>query len=88
MFVGKVMYDESSLAYISSWVPGRIDRLFVDFTGTKVRKGDHLIKLYSPELISAQEEYIQAMKNLKDSSKSTLEVIQNSAKANLQSSID
>lgn len=38
--VGKVDYDETRLSYISAWVPGRIDRLFVDFTGVNVRKGD------------------------------------------------
>ena len=61
--VGKVDYDETSLSYISAWVSGRIERLFVDFTGTKVRKGDHLIQIYSPELIASQEEYLQAIKN-------------------------
>lgn len=57
---GKVEYDETRLAYISAWVPGRIDRLYVDFTGTSVRKGDHLVYLYSPELVSAQQELLQA----------------------------
>jgi len=59
--VGKVEYDETRLAYISAWVPGRIDRLYVDFTGTSVRKGDHLVYLYSPELVSAQQELLQAL---------------------------
>jgi len=58
--VGKVDYDETKLAYITAWVPGRLDRLYVDYTGVPVRKGDHLVYLYSPELLSAQEELIQA----------------------------
>lgn len=84
--VGSVGYDETRLSYISAWVPGRIDRLFVDFTGTKVRKGDHLIKLYSPDLISAQEEYIQAIKNWENTKTSELSVMSQTAKTTLTSS--
>jgi len=51
---------KAKLAYITAWVPGRLDRLYVDYTGVPVRKGDHLVYLYSPELLSAQEELIQA----------------------------
>ena len=83
--VGKVDYDETRLSYISAWVPGRIDRLFVDFTGTKVRKGDHLIKLYSPELLATQEEYLQAIKNLEETKNSQLSVIRDTAKTTLES---
>ncbi|RMG06596.1 MAG: efflux RND transporter periplasmic adaptor subunit [Planctomycetota bacterium] len=60
-FVGRVDYDETRLDYITAWFPGRLDRLFVDFTGTRVEKGDHLAEVYSPELISAQEELLQAV---------------------------
>ncbi len=63
--VGKVEYDESRLKNITSWVPGRLDRLYVDYTGVPVKKGDHLVWLYSPELISAQEEYLLALRNMK-----------------------
>jgi len=60
--VGKIQYDETRVRQITAWVPGRLDRLYVDFTGTTVRKGDHLVSLYSPDLISAQAELLQAMK--------------------------
>jgi Cu(I)/Ag(I) efflux system membrane fusion protein len=60
--VGKVVYDETRLKYITAWVPGRIDRLYVDYTGIQVRKGDHLASLYSPQLITAQQELIEAKK--------------------------
>jgi Cu(I)/Ag(I) efflux system membrane fusion protein len=53
---GKVDYDETRVKNITAWVPGRIDRLFVDFTGITVNKGDHMVELYSPQLISAQTE--------------------------------
>jgi len=58
--VGKIDYDETRLAYITAWVPGRLDRLYVDFTGVEVRKGDHMVYMYSPELYSAQEELLLA----------------------------
>jgi Cu(I)/Ag(I) efflux system membrane fusion protein len=58
--VGKISYDESRLAYITAWFPGRLDRLFADFTGITVSKGDHLVQIYSPELLATQEELIQA----------------------------
>ncbi|WP_425401112.1 efflux RND transporter periplasmic adaptor subunit [Aeoliella sp.] len=60
--VGKVDYDETKLGYISAWVPGRLDRLYVDYTGIAVNAGDHMVYIYSPELYSAQEELIQAIK--------------------------
>jgi Cu(I)/Ag(I) efflux system membrane fusion protein len=60
--VGKVDYDETRLAHIAAWVPGRLDRLYVDYTGVPVKKGDHLVYIYSPELLSAQEELVQARK--------------------------
>jgi Cu(I)/Ag(I) efflux system membrane fusion protein len=60
--VGKIDYDESKLAYITAYFPGRLDRLFVDYTGIEVNKGDHLVKIYSPELLTAQEELIQAIR--------------------------
>lgn len=68
---GKVEYDETRLAYISAWVSGRIDRLYVDYTGTRVNKGDHLVYLYSPDLISAQQELLEASKTLREVSNSS-----------------
>jgi len=73
--VGKVDYDETRLAYIAAWLPGRLDRLYVDYTGVPVKKGDHMVYLYSPELISAQEELLQALeavKNVKDTQLSVM----------------
>ncbi len=68
--VGKVDYDETRLEYITAWVSGRLDRLYVDYTGIPVKKGDHMVYIYSPELLSAQEELLQAIKgqeNIKNS---------------------
>lgn len=60
--VGRVDYDETRVRTISAWTAGRLDRLFVDYTGIPVKKGDHLVEIYSPELYTAQEELIQAIK--------------------------
>lgn len=58
--VGKLVVQETSLATLSAWVSGRLDRLHVDFTGQTVRQGDPLAEIYSPELFPAQEEWILA----------------------------
>jgi len=47
---------------VTARVGGRIDRVYADFTGMKVNKGHHLVLLYSPELLSAQEELIQSIR--------------------------
>ncbi|MHC4398943.1 MAG: efflux RND transporter periplasmic adaptor subunit [Planctomycetota bacterium] len=60
--VGKVDYDETKIGYITAWVPGRLDRLYVDYTGVEVRKGDHMVYIYSEQLYSAQQELIQALR--------------------------
>lgn len=80
---GKVAYDETRLKDIAAYVPGRIDRLYVDFTGTTVRRGDHLADLYSPKLISAQEELLQAKKALSGLSANAASNIRSSAENTL-----
>ena len=72
---GKVDYDETNLSYITAWVPGRLDRLYVDYTGIPVQKGDHMVYLYSPELISAQEELLQAIAAVKNIRETELDVM-------------
>jgi len=59
---GKVEYDETRVGKITAWVPGRLERLYVDYTGATVKKGDALVELYSPSLYAAQEELLQALK--------------------------
>jgi len=73
----------SSGRKITAWVPGRIDRLYVDFTGTQVIKGDHMVYLYSPELISAQAEFLQAVKSAENMKPDSSELIKRSIRATL-----
>ena len=60
---GKVVPDETRTAVISAWVEGRIERLVANSTGMQIKKGDLLAELYSPALISAQQELIQAVQH-------------------------
>jgi Cu(I)/Ag(I) efflux system membrane fusion protein len=81
---GKVDYDETRLKHITAWVPGRIERLYVDFTGTQVIKDDHMVYLYSPELISAQAEFLQAVKAVENVKADVSDLIKRTTRATLE----
>jgi Cu(I)/Ag(I) efflux system membrane fusion protein len=70
--VGVIAYDESRLATISAYVDGRLERLFADYTGVQVAKGDHLVVLYSPMLYGAQAEFLNSKLAWEKSDQSTL----------------
>jgi len=59
---GKVQADERSLQSQVVYFPGRIEKLMVNFTGESVKKGQTLALIYSPELVSAQQELLEAAK--------------------------
>ncbi len=63
--VGKVVPDETRLAYVNTKVAGWVKKLFVDYTGKEVVKGQPLLSLYSPDLVTAQEEYLIAKRAAK-----------------------
>ena len=58
--VGKLAYDETRVKSLSARFPARIDELYVNFVGIKVERGEHLAKVYSPELLMAQRELLTA----------------------------
>jgi Cu(I)/Ag(I) efflux system membrane fusion protein len=58
--VGQLDYDETRLRSLTARFPARIDELFVNYTGVVVSKGEHLARIYSPELITAQRELLSA----------------------------
>ncbi len=62
---GRIDYDETKVTTITSWVDGRIDKLFVDYTGAAVQRGQAVAKVYSPDLFTAQAELIQALQEVK-----------------------
>jgi len=57
---GKIVFDETRVADISAWTPGRLEKMFVNYVGVKVTKGEHLFYLYSEELYVKQAEYVIA----------------------------
>ncbi len=57
---GKVEADERNIAAITAQYPGRIEKLFVNFTGQVIRRGERLATIYSPELLTAQRELLEA----------------------------
>jgi Cu(I)/Ag(I) efflux system membrane fusion protein len=59
---GKVQADERSIQSQTSHMPGRIEKLLVNFTGETVNKGQPLAIIYSPELVTAQQELLEAAK--------------------------
>lgn len=59
---GRFTYDETRLASITTKFSGWIEKLFVNFTGKLVKRGEPLFSIYSPELIAAQEEYLLALR--------------------------
>ena len=59
---GKVQVDERSIQSQTSHMPGRIEKLLVNFTGETVNKGQPLAIIYSPELVTAQQELLEAAK--------------------------
>lgn len=58
---GKVEADERNVAELTARFGGRIEKLFVNFTGQQVRKGEKLTTIYSPELLAAQRELLEAV---------------------------
>ncbi len=69
--VGKVAFDETRITHIHTKVTGYIEEVFVDFVGQIVKQGDPVFTIYSPDLVSTQEEYLLALRSrntLKNSS--------------------
>jgi Cu(I)/Ag(I) efflux system membrane fusion protein len=54
---GRVEQPESQLAAVSAWIGGRVDKLHVQYTGERVRRGQPVADIYSPEVATALEEY-------------------------------
>ena len=58
--VGRVAMDERRLHHVHTKYEAYVEKLYVNFVGQMVRKGDHLAALYSPELVATQQEYLLA----------------------------
>ncbi|MCI5083228.1 MAG: efflux RND transporter periplasmic adaptor subunit, partial [Saprospiraceae bacterium] len=73
---GKIQPDERLASSQVAHVPGRIEKLYVSFTGEQVNKGQKIATLYSPELVTTQRELLEALK-LKDLNPDLIEAARN-----------
>lgn len=59
---GVIEDDDTRHRILSARVPGRVDKLFVNYVGAEVREGEPLATLYSPEILTAEREYVERVK--------------------------
>jgi Cu(I)/Ag(I) efflux system membrane fusion protein len=84
--VGMVVLDETKIEQIHTKINGWIEKVFVDYTWQHVKKGDPLFSIYSPELVSTQEEYLLALKSKRILGDSKFVEISDSANSLLEAS--
>lgn len=84
---GMLRTDETTVERISAFFPGRIEKLYANFSGSRVNAGDHLAQVYSPDLLAAFEELHQAARSARESQTSS-EIIRESSRQTLEASRD
>ncbi|WP_457639077.1 efflux RND transporter periplasmic adaptor subunit [Persephonella sp.] len=77
---GELEHPENDLKDITFKISGYVEELYADFTGKYVRKGEPLLSIYSPQLVSAQEEFIRAYQYYKSMENSDNAVLKESAR--------
>jgi Cu(I)/Ag(I) efflux system membrane fusion protein len=82
--VARVTYNEKALATIAPKIGGWIEKLYVNFTGERVKKGQRLLDIYSPELLATQEEYLVALRAKRELGKSPYPSVAGGGEALLQ----
>lgn len=82
---GKVDFDERKVYSVNTKVMGWVEKLYVDYTGKSVKKGEPLMEFYSPELVTTQEEYLQALAYQKKLEQSDLDEAKKGATELLES---
>jgi RND family efflux transporter MFP subunit len=84
--VGNIMYDETKIFKVNLKFSGWIEKLYVDFVGEDVKKGQPLFDIYSPELVTTQEEYLLALNQYESLSNSSYARIRKGARRLLEAS--
>ena len=82
--VGVVDFDETSLAEVTTKIKGWVEKLYVDSTGRQVHQGEPLFEIYSPDLYSAQTEYLLLLSQLTNASGPGAEALKASALTKLR----
>ena len=77
--VGRIAYDEERITRLHPKTEGWVEKLFIDKTGTAVRKNTMLLSIYSPQLVTSAQEYLLALNSLKTLKDSPFEDIRNGA---------
>ena len=83
--IGRADYDERLITTINTKVSGWIEKLYVDYTGKFIRKGEPLYEIYSPEVVSTEEEYLLALRGEIKPGASKFENFEQGAEALLRS---
>ena len=83
--VGEVQYDDEHVYVVNAKISGWIEKLYINFVGKEVRRGDPLMEIYSPELVSTQEEYLLALQNYRAVQQSTVSEVRADAEKLLAS---
>ncbi len=84
--VGNITFDETKIFTVNTKFSGWIEKLYVNFLGEDVKKGQPLFDIYSPELVTAQEEYLLALKQYNSLSNSSYARIRKGAQRLLEAS--
>ncbi len=84
--VGNITYDETKIFTVNTKFNGWIEALYVNFVGENVSKGQPLFDIYSPELVTAQEEYLLALRQYSSLSNSSYSRIREGARRLLEAS--
>ena len=83
--VGEVEYDEENLYQVNAKIAGWIEKLHVNFVGEEVAAGQPLMDIYSPELVTTQEEYLLALRSAEQMKESSIASIREDAEKLLES---
>lgn len=86
--VGLLDYDETRLRTIAAWIPGRLDWLYVDFTGAEVDAGQPMARVFSPKLIAAQEELLHALRAVKELEANGIGVVLETTRSTVEAARD
>ena len=79
--VGRVTWDERLVAHVHTKIQGWVEKLYVDYEGQEVRRGQPMLEIYSPELVATQEELLRARRYRELTTRSGLADIQESGEA-------
>ncbi len=83
--VGTISYNEKQLYSVTTRISGWIDNLYINYTGQRVRKGEPMLAIYSPKLVSTQREYLLALKTKGILNNSSFPAIQKNGSSLLKS---